>query len=95
MKKKFMTAIAAALLLVSLTGCYGGGSVFAEPAKGTLQPVPNRDCLYYDLTTKNVYVMYREFNGNQGYGYMSAYYAPNGLPYLYDISTNSLVENTN
>ena len=30
--------------------------------------------------------------GFSGYGYMSPYYAPNGMPYVYNVETNSIEE---
>lgn len=48
--------------------------------------------LYYDTNTKIVYILFNEGAGNAGYGYMSPYYAPNGMPYVYNVQTNSLKE---
>lgn len=51
--------------------------------------------LYYDPNTMIVYLVFNERSGYKGYGYMSAYYAPNGLPYQYDAGARQLVEITN
>lgn len=48
--------------------------------------------LYYDSQTKVVYFVFSKRSGYAGYGYMSAYYAPNGLPYVYDPFNQELVE---
>ena len=48
--------------------------------------------LYYDTNTKIVYILFNECAGYFGYGYMSPYYAPNGMPYVYNVQTNSLEE---
>lgn len=47
--------------------------------------------LYYDFQEKIVYIIFSERSGYGGYGYMSPYYASNGLPYRYDVSTGQLV----
>ena len=48
--------------------------------------------LYYDTNTKIVYILFNECAGFSGYGYMSPYYALNGMPYVYNVQTNSLEE---
>ena len=50
--------------------------------------------LYYDANKKIVYIMFNDCAEYCGYGYMSAYYAPNGLPYMYNPQTNELEEIT-
>ena len=45
--------------------------------------------LYYDSTTRIVYLM---FDNVGGYSYFSAYYAPNGFPYKYNPETNTFEE---
>ena len=90
--KKFVLFFIAFILLISLVGCsYTGGTVYSDPAIGLI-PIPNRECLYYDPTEKVVYIMYYEHVDYWGYGYMSPYYAQNGLPYLYDANTQTLVQ---
>ncbi len=56
--------------------------------------VPGYDDLYYSKTTGVVYVVIRNNDSNRHstFGMMSAYYAPNGLPYRYDRQTGSLME---
>lgn len=53
-------------------------------------PVEGREGLYYDPIEKIVYIMFSEMSAAQGYGYMSPYYADNGLPYKYDPATHKL-----
>lgn len=55
-------------------------------------PIEGRDNLYYDPKECIVYMIFNEMAGSRGYGYMSPYYASNGLPYLYDPMTNKLVQ---
>lgn len=89
MKKKnpiiftVITAFVVTLLIFSLSGCAVKGVKNYEENTERLSPVPNEQDLYYDTETGIVYFIFNESTGNQGYGYMSAYYAPNGLPYLY------------
>lgn len=91
MKKKFLIFALAAAFLLSLTACVSKGSKNYESNTG-LVAVPGVSNLYYDSQTKVVYFVFNESIGNVGYGYMSAYYAPNGLPYLYDPFNQELVE---
>lgn len=89
MKKKHpifftvITAFVVTLLIFGLSGCVMRGRNSYESNTGRLVSVPNERDLYYDTETGIVYFVFNEFYGNRGYGYMSAYYAPNGLPYLY------------
>ena len=48
----------------------------------------NQTQLIYDVDTKIVYMLSK---GYHDYPSLCPYYAPNGLPYKYDSSTNSLV----
>jgi len=91
MKKKFLIFALLTVLLLSLTACASKGSKNYESNTG-LVAVPGISDLYYDSQTKVVYFVFNESIGNIGYGYMSAYYAPNGFPYLYDPFNQELVE---
>lgn len=86
--KKRVIALTLILLLL-LSSCVGGASYSTA---ANLDPIPGRDFLYYDPVEGIVYIIYHEYVGNQGYGYMSPYYASNGLPYRYDVKTQTLVE---
>lgn len=88
-----MKKIIALLLVLSLLlcGCTSkGGANYT--AHTNLIKVNDKENLYYDPQTKIVYILFSEALGNQGYGYMSAYYAQNGLPYIYDTAKNELVK---
>lgn len=90
MKKKIFAIVLAIVLVLSLSACVAkGGTTFM---KGGFEPIPGSNCLMYDPNTRVVYFIYSEKSGYKGYGFMSAYYAPNGLPYLYDVDTGTLVE---
>ena len=41
---------------------------------------------------KSYIFFFNEGAGNAGYGYMAPYYAPNGIPYVYKVQTNSIEE---
>lgn len=73
-----------------LCGTYEGQKSYDEHTN--LISIVGHKNLYYDPDTCIVYIIFNEAQGYTGYGYMSAYYASNGLPYTYDIRTNSLVE---
>lgn len=92
MKKKFLVIALLAALLIGLTACVSKGGNDYE-SNTTLLAIHGANDLYYDSQTKVVYFVFNEQSiGGFGYGYMSAYYAPNGLPYLYDPYRQELVE---
>lgn len=95
MKKQFKTVICLVALTISLlclAGCASTGSKdYIKNTNGRLRPTAMQD-LYYDTNTKIVYILFNECAGSYGYGYMSPYYAPNGMPYVYNVQTNSLEE---
>lgn len=83
--KKFFALILTLMLCVSLCAC----STYEDHTN--LVAIAGYKNLYYDPSTHIVYILFNEAIGYQGYGCMSAYYAPNGFPYTYDISTHTLV----
>lgn len=92
MKKKFLVFALLAVLLMGLVACTSKGTKGYESNTGLIA-IPGASDLYYDSQTKVVYFVFNECShGQYGYGYMSAYYAPNGLPYLYDPFNQELVE---
>ena len=92
MKKKLLIMALLAVLLMGLAACASKGTKGYESNTG-LVAIPGINDLYYDSQTKVVYFVFNESVGTYtGYGYMSAYYAPNGLPYLYDPFKQELVE---
>ncbi len=94
MKKKFVVLFLVAIITVSLVGCSSEGfKNYTGTTNARLIPTTEQD-LYYDVNTKIVYILFNECAGYSGYGYMSPYYAPNGLPYMYNPQTNELEEIT-
>lgn len=91
MKKKFLIVTLLAVIIMGLAACTYKGTKEYESNTG-LVAIPGVSDLYYDSQTKVVYFVFNECSGYRGYGYMSAYYAPNGLPYLYDPLSHDLVE---
>lgn len=91
--KKITATLLAALLCVSLVACgTSEGSKDYTTRTGFAEVVGKKN-LYYDPDTKIVYIIFNETDiGYQGYGYMSPYYAPNGLPYIYDPYSQALLE---
>lgn len=91
--KKIITVLLTFLLCVNLAACgtYAGNKNYPERI-GFVEVVGKKN-LYYDPDTKIVYIIFNEGTGGyQGYGYMSPYYAPNGLPYLYDAYSQTMFE---
>ena len=95
MRNKIIALILTVVLVLCLFGCcsgtFEGSKDYTKRTGGKLQPTMMQD-LYYDTNTKIVYILFNECAGYSGYGYMSPYYAPNGLPYVYNIQNNSLEE---
>lgn len=97
MRNKIIALILTVVLVFCLSGCSGtfeGSKDYTKRTGGRLQPTMMQD-LYYDTNTKIVYILFNEGAGFSGYGYMSPYYAPNGMPYVYNVETNSIEEIVN
>lgn len=94
MRNKIITLILTVFLVLCLSGCsatFVGSKNYTKRTNDRLQPTMMQD-LYYDTNTKIVYILFNECAGYSGYGYMSPYYAPNGMPYVYNVETNSIEE---
>ena len=94
MRNKIIALMLIVVLVLCLSGCSGtfeGSKDYTKRTGGRLQPTMMQD-LYYDTNTKIVYILFNECSGYSGYGYMSPYYAPNGMPYVYNVETNSIEE---
>ncbi|WP_281513167.1 hypothetical protein [Bacteroides acidifaciens] len=91
MKRKIFAIVLSVIMLVSLPACTSEG-VKERESNTTLISIPGANDLYYDRKTKVVYIMFDRYTAHRGYGYISAYYAPNGLPYLYDVFNQELIE---
>lgn len=97
MKKKILIALLLVATLSALTGCYqtntninigsDNENAVMQVGIGQLKKI-NKGYLYYDATTNIVYFWNRSSTAP------SPYYAPNGLPYKYNPSTNTLEEIT-
>lgn len=98
MKKKLTAFVLALCLVLVLAGCkIEGTTSIGTGSKGyeshtPLRQIEEQEHLYYDKKTKVVYIIFCEKTYQVGYGYMSPYYAPNGLPYFYDVESGKLVE---
>ena len=75
--------------MLSFVACTSEGEKSYSKHTGLIE-ISGHSNLYYDPATKIVYILFNEAAGYSGYGYMSAYYAPNGLPYIYE--NGALVE---
>lgn len=100
MKKKVLLTVLLATTLLTLTSCggitkvnisSGDENAVKQVGIGQLKKI-DKGYLYYDVTTNIVYF----WNGMISAAYYSTtpspYYAPNGLPYKYNPSTNTLEE---
>ena len=92
--KKIVAVLLAILMCASLAACsstYEGDKDY--PTRTGFVEIIGKRNLYYDPDTKIIYIIFNESSGGyRGYGYMSPYYAPNGLPYLYDANSQTLYE---
>lgn len=93
MKKKLIALVLALCLVLVLAGCKQSAPDGEDNYEiiTSLAHTKYRN-MYYDTSTKVVYVVMIQTAYSRGYGYMSPYYAPNGLPYLYDVESGELVE---
>lgn len=99
MKRNLLILLTVLLLSCSLIGCGGLETAVVQVnvekeenlhntvfGKNALIEIGNG--LHYDSATRIVYIMM-----DSGYeGYLSPYYAPNGLPYKYNPETNTFEE---
>lgn len=92
--KKVIALILIVLIVFSMTACgtIPGKKNYAEHTNNRLVQTSIDENLYYDPNTKIVYIIFNEAIGYKGYGYMSPYYADNGLPYVYNAGRNCLEE---
>ena len=67
-----------------------GGKDYEVHSK--LIKIEGENDLYYYATTHTVYIVFNEFAGTQGYGYMSPYYSKNGKLCVYDIENKVITE---
>lgn len=83
--KRIVTIILITCLICSMVGC--GTVKEAEDYTGNtgrLLPISEQQDLYYDVNTNVVYIIFNKTFCYAGYGYMSPYFADNGMPYLYE-----------
>lgn len=92
--KRYASLLVIALIAILCTGCNPLTLNLSEPDETPERfvVIEGQDSLYYDIETKIVYVIFSnsKYVGNNcgvESGYMSAYIAPNGLPYKYDDGT--------
>lgn len=106
MKKKILIALLLTFSTLTFTGCISRNNsaninISSEKESGTkqvgleqLQCIDN-SYLYYDINTNIVYFWNGVIGGFSNCATTpSPYYAPNGLPYKYNPSTNTLEEIT-
>ena len=75
MKKKLLALCL--VLMLFITGCAYEGICNYEK-NSPLRQIKTMENLYYHTDTKVIYIVFCEFSGNQGYGYMATYYSENG-----------------
>lgn len=94
--KRFVLVFLIVCMMCFQSGCVQSNDEnMVSTTNGRFMQVQNEQDLYYDIDTKIVYVMFIRSEGRQSAtGYMSPYYANNGLPYIYNTETNSLEENS-
>lgn len=90
--KKILAILLSFILVLSLCACSPVEGSKNYESHTNLISITGHKNLYYDPCTNIVYIIFNEANGYKGYGYMSPYYAANGLPYIYDVSANTLIE---
>ena len=93
------------ILALMMTGCnFSAASGFIGPSDTAMQDskiqrdfarIPGEENLYYCIDTKVVYWIGGSYTENvigadYTTSYMTAYYAPNGLPYIYNSETGQM-----
>lgn len=97
MKRSILILLTTLLFSYSLVGCGSNDVVVNVENEGNIHNAVFGESelifigngLYYDSTTRIVYL---KMNSVGGFSYMTAYYAPNGLPYRYNPETNTFEE---
>ena len=90
MKKKILVIILGLIFVFGILGCtYEGSKDYEIHSK--LIKIEGEDDLYYYTTTRTVYIVFNEFAGIQGYGYMAPYYS-NGKSCIYDTENKVITE---
>lgn len=95
MKKKISAIVITLMLLASLIfiGCEGTVSgVKGYTTHANLIPIEGYSELYYYAPTGIVYIVFNEFTGSTGYGYMGTYYSINGYKCRYNLTTKRIEE---
>ena len=90
--KKIITLMITLVLCAILCACGTKAGLKNYETTSGLIAITGQSNLYYDSNTKIVYFIFNEYLSYQGYGYMSPYYASNGLPYRYDANNQTLIE---
>lgn len=92
MKKKILAVVLGLTLCFGMIGCSTstGSKNYDEHSK--LVSIEGENDLYYYSTTHVVYIVFNEYAGDSGYGYMSPYYSENGKLCTYDTNTKQIVE---
>lgn len=97
--KKFIVFLIVIVMLLTMCGCMNDSAVAESRLRKNLPSniisIDGMDSIYYDANTRIVYIIIPVIDMSTDFGFMSPYYAPNGLPYMYDTETNSLVEINN
>lgn len=93
MKRKFLIIICGLILCLGSVGC----SLTDEGDKdynvhSKLIAIEGEKDLYYYSTTHIVYIVFNEYAGDAGYGYMSPYYSENGKLCTYDAEKKMIIE---
>lgn len=81
------------LMCFSLTGCtttYSGEKEYDVHSHLIL--IEGENDLYYYSTTHVVYIVFNEYRGYKGYGYMAPYYSENGKLCVYDDQKKEIIE---
>lgn len=81
------------LMCFSLTGCTSTNSGSKDyDIHSHLISIEGENDLYYYSTTHVVYIVFNEYHGYKGYGYMAPYYSENGKLCVYDDQKKEIIE---
>ena len=92
MKKKILAVVLGLTLCFGMIGCGNSTCSKNYDEHSKLVSIEGENDLYYYSTTHVVYIVFNEYAGDSGYGYMSPYYSENGKLCTYDTNTKQIVE---
>lgn len=92
-KKKILIVLLCMMLALGMTGCTSTVEGYKDyDTHSKLIEIEGENDLYYYSSTHVIYIVFNEYAGNSGCGYMAPYYSENGKLCTYDAEKKKIVE---